>query len=653
MLKQMRVKITVVLVFIGSFSLQAQERMFEEAFEEFATSRFWQYEEIPVTWNMKGTVQANLNEALNNLMEGNSAMAEHGLSDVLKEDPRLWQVYYYRAASRKNLHKFTGAEKDLAKALQLHPDFYEGYVELAKVHHLSGNISESERALKRATHIDNTRPIAFYLKGDINLVQQQTRNAIHDYEECLKADSLFHDARIKLALIELGTKKNEPEALQQLDRVLAYDSLQKTALLFRALLNADRNKKQSVKDLTNLIIVSPNNMMAYYFRGLILTELGATEWGDYDRAFADFRKVIKATSADDNNFAGQQTWLDKKIDLQNAGHYTVSRVYGLPEDDGAKIRQAYCYILIGEYDKSIVTITRTSNPIREPLCIYLQAVAYEHKGQHDMAFKYYSRALELDKDIADAYKKRAIYEQELKQWDRSVRDFTEVLRLTPDAFVIYKMRGTSNFYIDRFKEAISDYSAYLAHDSTNKEIMGYRGMAYLRNKEKLNAYVDFAQSDNRHMLDFKEIIHLIDSVMIRRDTVKVMDALAGITRDHAYFTEGFVLKFKIHMARNEWASIENDIARAVRNSRKDAPKSDHAYLLTLQAMSFARNKHEEDAIRTFDEAIRMNKTNDLAYLERAKVWRVMGKSSKAESDLKQASSLGNKQAQQLLAGEIK
>jgi len=633
-----------------SASLHAQQEMFADALQEFATSRFWQHEEITVTWNMKGTLQANLNEALNNLLEGKSEMAESDLSDVIKEDPTLWQVYYYRAASRKNLHKFTGAQKDLEKAIKLHPDFYEGYVELAKVHHLLGNTAESERALKRAIQIDNTRPNAFYLKGDINLVQQQMRNAIHDYEECLRADSLFHDARIKLALIELGTKKNQTEALHQLDRVLSYDSLQKTALLFRALLNAEQNKKQSVKDLTNLILVSPNNMMAYYFRGLILTEMGATERGDYERAFADFRKVIKTTSTDDNNFAGKQTWLDKKIDLQNAGHYTVSRVYGLPEDDGAKIRQAYCHILTGEYDKSIVLINRTSNPIKEPLCIYLQAVAYEHKGQHDMAFKYYSRALELDKDIADAYKKRAIYEQELKQWDRSIKDFTKVLELTPDAFVIYKMRGTSNFYLDRFKESISDYSAYLAHDSTNKEIIGYRGMAYLKNKERLKAYADFAQSGNRHMLDFKDLSHLLDSVLVKGDTTHALNALDPITQNIAYFTEGYVLKFKIHLQRNEWSSIEKNINEAIRNSRADAPKSDHAYLLTLQAMTFARNKHEEDALKTFGEAIRIDKKNDLAYLERGKILLVMGKTSKAEDDLKLASSLGNKQAKQLLTG---
>jgi tetratricopeptide (TPR) repeat protein len=644
----MREKIAVILLFVSVTSLRAQQDIFAEAFENFATSRFWEYEEVPVTWNMKGTLQANLNEALNNLIEGNPELAQSNLTDVLKEDPNLWQVYYYRAACRKQLKKLKGAEQDLQKAIKLHPDFYEGYVELAKVYHLKGELTESERALKHAIQLNRTKPAAYYLRGDIDLVQNQIRSATRNYEECLAADSMFHDARIKLALIDLSAKKNEEEGVQRLNKVLEYDSLQKSALLFRSLLNSKKNKKQSVRDLTNLILVSPNNMMAYYFRGLMSTELG-----DYDLAFVDFRKVIKANSTSDNNFEGQQTWLDKKIDLQNAGHYTVTRIYGLPEEDGVKLRQAYCHILIGEYDKSITQITRTSNPKKEPLCMYLLAVSYEHKGEHDKAYQFYNLALQLDNDIADAHKKRAIYEQELKQWDRSIQDLTEVLRLTPDAYVIYKIRGTSYFYLDRFASAISDYSKYLEHDSTNKEVMSYRGVAYRSNKERLKAYVDFAQSDTRHMLDFNDMNHLIDSALNKGDTVQVMDVLDKITQHCPYFTEGFVLKFRIHLEREEWELIQKDIALALRNSRMDAPKSDHAYLLTLQAMHFVREKHQDDALKAFDEAIRANKKNDLAYLERGKLWMVMGKTSKAESDLKQASSLGNKQAGNLLAKGIK
>jgi tetratricopeptide (TPR) repeat protein len=97
---------------------------------------------------------------------------------------------------------------------------------------------------------------------------------------------MFHDARIKLALLDISDKKKVSVAVERLNKVLEYDSLQKNALLFRAILIAKLYKRQSLKDLSNLIKVSPNNLMAYFFRGLVSAELQ-----DYDRAFSDFRKV--------------------------------------------------------------------------------------------------------------------------------------------------------------------------------------------------------------------------------------------------------------------------------------------------------------------------------------------------------------------------
>ncbi len=81
--------------------------------------------------------------------------------------------------------------------------------------------------------------------------------------------------------------------------------------------------------------------------------------------------------------------------------------------------------------------------------------------------------------------------------------------------------------------------------------MSFRGVAYQSNKQRLKAYVDFAQSDTRHMMDFNDMNHLIDSVLSKGDTIQVMDALDKITQHCPYYTEGFVLKFRIHMAREQ------------------------------------------------------------------------------------------------------
>jgi tetratricopeptide (TPR) repeat protein len=645
----MNAKLVATIFFFVSFAAPAtaQNEMIAEAFDDFSTSRFWQHEEISITWNMEGTIQADLNDGINNLFEEKNDLAEYSFTQVLLKDSILWQAYYFRAAARKKLEKLKGAQLDLQRAVKLHANFYEGYVELAKVYHLRHQVEESERAIRKAINIDKSKAAAYYVKGDISLEQNLLKNAINNYKECLEADSLFHDARIKLSILDLIAKKNIKLAIQHLDKVLAYDSLQKSALLFRGILLIAENKKQSIRDFTNLILVSPNNMMAYYLRGAVLTELE-----NYSKAFLDFQKVIKATSTSDNNFAGQQTWLDKKIDLQNAGAYTLTRIYGLNELDATRLKQAYCQIITQSFDKGIAAINQMDKPNEEPLAVYLKAVAYEHKGEHNKAYQFYDLALQLDNEIADAYKKRAIYEQELKLWQKSVDDLSAVLRLNPEAYIIYRIRGVSYFHLTRFDRSIADFTTYLKNDSLNKEVLGFRAIAYQQNHQKLNAYIDFAVSGNIQAFNFKEMNHLVDSVLIKGDTTIALNALNYFVLAEPRFTEAYVQMFKIYMAKKEWTPIRNQITRAVRNSRLDVDKTQHAYLLTLQAMNYVKESHEEDAINTFGEAIKFDKKNALAYLERGKILLAMGKVSKAESDLKQAASLGNLQAKELLATGI-
>lgn len=642
----MRTKLGIIILFCCvalTSRAQQQYQMFGVALQEFSKSRFLQYEEIPMTWNMEGTLQADLNEGINRLMEHEPGPAEMSFNVVLEKDATLWQAYYFRAVARKQLGRLFEAEQDLRNVVKLNPQSYEGYIELAKVKQMQGLLIASEDAVKKAIRIDKSRPAAYYLRGDINLVKNLGDFATKNYETCLRIDSIFHPARIKLAIIELIVNKNEHSALQHLNKILEYDSTQQSALLFRSILIFETDKQQCKRDLSNLIRVSPNNWMAYFLRGMLLTTLK-----DYDKAFSDFQRIIKATATNENDFKGLQTWTDKKIDIQNVGAYTLTRVYGLPDEDGEKIKQAYCHIFTMSYDRGIALINQVSDVDFEPLAVYLKAVAHEHKGEHQKAFALYNQALSLDNDIADAHKKRAIYEQEMKQWDKSIVDLTEVLRINPDGFVIYKIRGISHFYNNDFQKAISDFSSYLKYDSTSAEVLGQRGMAYLKSHQRLRAYADFASSNNKQTFDFKDMIHVVDSTLTLGDTTLALYALNCFTKTTPDFTEAYVVKFKIFVARDEWKAIDQEIGRAVVYRRSEASKTDYAYLLTLQAMHYARQKKGEDALATFEKAIRIDKKNSEAYLERGKLLLAMGKTLKAQEDLEKASSLGNVIAKHLL-----
>jgi tetratricopeptide (TPR) repeat protein len=280
-------------------------------------------------------------------------------------------------------------------------------------------------------------------------------------------------------------------------------------------------------------------------------------------------------------------------------------------------------------------------------------VAYEHKGVHFRALEHYSRALKLDDQIADAYKKRAIYEAELKEWDKSVQDFTAVLRLNPDAFLINRLRGVSYYHMNRFNEAVTDFTTYLKKDSTNKEVLGARGMAYFNSKQPLKAYVDFAQSENFKALNFEHIERSVDSVLQLKDTVQALYCLDRITKKAPFFSEGFVQKFRVYVARDDWKSIADDIRLAMNNIPADLARSKHSYLLTIHALLFSRNQHSDAAIDKLGEAIKVDEKNDFAYVERGRLFLQMRKSSKAENDFKKASDLGNQQAKQMLANMTK
>ena len=622
----------------------AQTQWLESAISDFSSRQFWEYEQLAVDWKMKPTLQADFNEGLNNLLEDNAGMAETNMTAVIDKDPAAWQAYYFRAAARKKLRKLTAARGDVLKSLKLHDNFYEGLVELAKIECLRKQIAEGEQIANKAIRLDRSRCTAYYLKGDINLVQRQLRLAANNYKDCLAVDSLFHDARIKLAMLDVIEKKDMRGGLRHLNRVLQIDSLQQTALLFRSMLANEKDRRQSVKDLSTLIRLRPGDVMARYYRGVFLTDLG-----DYENAFNDFQHMVSKAVIGDNAFDGRQTDTDKVINVQNVGTYILRRVYGLPDGDAARVKEAFCLLIVDKYDESLTALDQVSNGTTEPSVVYLRAVAFEHKGLHPKALQYYGIALGLDKELVDAYKKRGIYRQELQQWTLSVEDFTACLKLFPDGYVVHRMRGVSYYYLKQYAEAIADYDAYLKRDSGNVEVLGQRGMAYLNSKQRLKAYVDFAASGNLQALDFTTIEQMIDSVLHRKDTAQALSYLDVFVYAVPQFTEGHLMKYKIYMARQEWETITKSIPRALLFARGNLPKPKRSYLLTVMALVHVRANRADEAIKAFNEAIKFDLKNDLAYLERGRIYLAMGKTSKAESDLKEASALGNPHARKLLA----
>ena len=385
---------------------------------------------------MKGRAQAAFNEGLDNLVQDNAPQAVANFNAAISEDNNFWEVYYYRGIAYKKLKKYKEAKQDFKFLIDGNLERYYSNIELGKISYIQRDFDESDRYFNKAIRASDSNALAHYMKANNQLNRNNEKSAANGYRDCLRQDSTMHDALVRLAMISMSKKLSD--GFIYLNRVLRHDSLNTNALLLRGLARIADNKELAIRDFNNLLIKNPNTLIGRYLRGIVYSDLN-----DFDRAFTDFQRLVESTASDDNAYTGKQGWIDKKIDIQNLGTYTVSRVYGLADADGTALKKAYCLLISGKEEASVKVIDALKIADSEPLCLYLKAVAMEHTTKHKQAFELYDKALQLDKDIVDAYKKRGVYYQELQMWDKSIADFTSLLNHRPNTLIAMKARGVS------------------------------------------------------------------------------------------------------------------------------------------------------------------------------------------------------------------
>lgn len=642
-LRSTRIPTALLCLFI-SFSTANAQNLVEVAFDAIlsSSSELDEYRDIPINWKMKGRAQAAFNEGLDHLTKDDAQLALGYFNEAIAEDNSFWEVYYYRGVAYRKLEKFNDAKRDFRLLIESGKERYYSQIEMGKVALLQRDIDEADHCFNKAIRASDDNAYAHYMKGNNHMLRGLDKPAINEYRDCLRRDSTMYNALVRIAMIT--SSKRLADTFPYLDKVLRHDSLHVNALLLRGLARISDNQELAIRDFNNLLIKNPHLLIGRYLRGIMYSERN-----DFDRAFTDFLRLVEVTATDDNSYSGTQTWNDKKIDIQNLGVYTVSRVYGLPDADGTALKKAYCLLISGRAQECVKVVDALAIAGTEPLCVYFKAIAMEHTGQHSKAFELYSKALTLDKDIIDAYKKRGIYYQELKMWEKSIADFTMVLKYQPKTLIALKQRGVSFIEVKRIAEAVADFNTYLAIDSTNQEVRAFRGVAYLRQHDVLAANVDFALANRLDVIDSRELLLAVDSILAHGgDSLKVIASLNVITKHAPAFTDIFAHKFRLLIAMDKWDQVEHEIESAVAN-RSTSKKTAYSYLLTVKGMIKNRAKSYDEAVEILSDAIEIDKTNALAFLERGKLHARAGKSGKAIADLNKAMNLGRKDAGAVLA----
>ena len=114
--------------------------------------------------------------------------------------------------------------------------------------------------------------------------------------------------------------------------------------------------------------------------------------------------------------------------------------------------------------------------------------------QYDKAIADYTRAIELDPKLADAYYNRGVDCGKLKQYDKAIGDYTKAIELDPKSANAYYGRGVAYANLNQFDKAITDYTKAIELDPKSAWAYNKRGETYLKVGKKKEAEADFAKA---------------------------------------------------------------------------------------------------------------------------------------------------------------
>ncbi len=101
-----------------------------------------------------------------------------------------------------------------------------------------------------------------------------------------------------------------------------------------------------------------------------------------------------------------------------------------------------CLFLVGCRDKSVDH--------------YDRGIAYAGKGEYDQAISEFTKAIEINPRLADAYYNRAVACDNKGFYDQAISDLTEALAINPEYAGAYNSRAISYYHKGRYDQAWED-----------------------------------------------------------------------------------------------------------------------------------------------------------------------------------------------------
>lgn len=211
---------------------------------------------------------------------------------------------------------------------------------------------------------------------------------------------------------------------------------------------------------------------------------------------------------------------------------------------------------------------------REQLSDELMAIEWFDKGRNanniNAKISFYTAAIELNPNYADAYINRGNAFANQGEYHRSITDYNKALELNPYDSDGYYNRGNSYAFIGDFNRAIADYNRTIKMDPNNTFAYNNRGNSYKELREYNRAIEDYSNAIKIDPNDADAYVNRGSILSFRSDYNRaISDFTKALEIDpfyaKAYFKRGLTYKYK----RDKY-NAHKDFKRALQLGYKDA-----------------------------------------------------------------------------------
>ena len=459
-----------------------------------------------------------LSAAQAQLRVGNLDQARTYLNRAAAIDPNHYRLHAIRAALAKEENRQTDAIAEYQAAIaalpaggvpegQLYPiqlrlNLAELYRENDDDQAAHAQIAAAEAEIDKLNVQGTARAEFLRVRASLKTSDNDLKGAEADLLEARKLDP--DNLNIKLQYANLLWKEDRKDDSRQVySDILSDDPSNRYALeAMGYLYREDNNPKLAAEYFNRLAKDYPDDYVPYLALGDLYTQTG-----EFDRADASYQKAYQvapqnpviianaanaAIEARQIKLAGE--WVNRAKGKMNddprvmrererylfhEGNYEESAKLGyrvlqqLPKDRNASVYLAYDLYNLGRMDDVLAVADKYGSLLpKEPNFPLLEGHVHKHSQLLDESIDDYTRAIERDPKMVEAYVNRGYVENDMQNAEQATQDFDTALQLAPNNGIAHLGLAFSDLQLRRSKDAL------IQVDDAEK-LMGESGAVHL------------------------------------------------------------------------------------------------------------------------------------------------------------------------------